>query len=294
MYDIHNFVLTQVYGRLQVIYLGSIMARKNIAYLTIFLAFILLQGCSSSPKVDPYQDWSAPAIFIQAETNLMERKYERAIEGYKSLDAQYPFGDYTEQAQLSLIYAHYELKELPASLSAADRFIRLHPRHKNVDYAYYMRGIIKSTESISTTSRVLPIDLTLRDPSGWQAAYSYFSEFLNRFPNSHYAPDARQRMIALRNDLAQYEINVANYYLERKAYLAAAARAHIVLKDFPQTPQHTEALMIMVMAYDNLGLPDLADKSYAVLELNDPEAAIFVREEEEADVCFFCRIFSIS
>lgn len=255
------------------------MARKNIWHFIIFLGILMLHGCSTDRKVDPYQDWSAPSIFIAAERNLMDDNYERAIEGYRSLDIQYPFGDYTEQAQLSLIYAHYRAKELPAALSAADRFIRLHPRHRHVDYAYYMRGMIKSTESISTTSRVLPLDLTLRDPSGWQAAYSYFSDFLNRFPDSYYAPDARQRMIALRNDLAQYEVNVGEYYLARKAYLAAIARATIVLKDFPQTPQHSDALAIMVMGYDGLGLDDLADKSYAVLALNDPERASWLVRE---------------
>jgi outer membrane protein assembly factor BamD len=256
---------------------------KNI-YITIFFALIaFLHGCSPSVKVDPYQDWSAPAIFVQAEENLMDDKYEQAIAGYQSLENQYPFGDYTEQAQLSLIYANFRADQLPAALSAADRFIRLHPRHPHVDYAYYMRGMIKSNESISTTSRVLPIDLTLRDPSNWQAAYTYYMEMLRRFPDSRYAPDARQRLIALRNNLAQYEINVAEYYMGRKAYLAAALRAHVVLKDFPQTPQHVDALAIMFKAYEGLGLTDLAEKSYKVLELNDPERAREVLEEDDED-----------
>lgn len=259
------------------------MERKNIYSIIILGLFTLLNACSE-PKTDRYQNWSAPAIYVQAEKNLMNHSYERAIDGYQSLEAQYPFGDYTEQAQLSLIYANYEANELPAALTAADRFIRLHPRHPHVDYAYYMRGIIKSAEGISTTSRVLPIDLTLRDPSNWQAAYTYFMEMLNRYPNSYYAPDARQRLIALRNNLAQYEINVAEYYMARKAYLAACARAQIVIKDFPQTPQRLDALAIMVEAYEGLGLYDLADKSYAVLKLNDPErAALFEMEEDEEE-----------
>lgn len=251
---------------------------KNIYLTTILGLFALLLGCSPSEKIDPYHDWSAPAIYVRAESNLMDNNYEKAIAGYQSLENQYPFGDYTEQAQLSLIYANYEADQLPAALSAADRFIRLHPRHPHVDYAYYMRGIIKSAESISTTSRVLPIDLTLRDPSNWQGAYTYFMEMLNRFPDSRYAPDARQRLIALRNYLAQYEINVADYYMARKAYLAAALRAHVVLKDFPQTPQRIDALAIMAKAYEMLGITELSEKSYAVLELNDPERAKEVRE----------------
>ncbi|MGA2654861.1 MAG: outer membrane protein assembly factor BamD [Gammaproteobacteria bacterium] len=250
-------------------------------YLTIICALLtFLYGCSPSEKIDPYQDWSAPAIYVQAERNLMEGRYEKAIEGYKSLENQYPFGDYTEQAQLSLIYANFRADQLPAALTAADRFIRLHPRHPHVDYAYYMRGMIKTSESISTSSRVLPLDLTLRDPSNWQAAYTYYMEMLNRFPNSRYAPDARQRLIALRNHLAQYEINVANYYMGRKAFLAAALRAQVVLKDYPETPQRIDALAIMAKAYEGLGLDDLAEKSYAVLELNDPERAEKVRSEE--------------
>lgn len=246
------------------------MLRLSLVRLfTIALLSTLLFACSSNTKKkDPYEDMAADVIYNKASVALNKGQYSKAVEAYESLDAQYPFGEYTEKAHLDIIYAYYRYNELPAAMRSADRYIRLHPRSPYLDYVYYMRGLIKYTESIGFAARYLPLDLTKRDSNNEQQSFGYFQEFLSLYPNSSYAPDARQRLVALRNNLAQQQLNVAEYYMRRKAWLAAANRAQGVVENFPQTPAIAQSLAVMVVAYDKLDMPDLAKQSRDVLELN--------------------------
>lgn len=240
-----------------------------IRLITVALLSTLLFACSSKgKKKDPYQDMSADVIYEKATTALNKGRYSKAVDAYESLDAQYPFGEYTEKSHLDIIYAYYRFNELPSAMRAADRYIRLHPRSQYLDYAYYMRGLIKYTESIGFAARYLPLDLTQRDSNNEQESFAYFQEFLTLYPNSPYAEDARQRLVALRNNLAQQQLNVAEYYIRRKAWLAAANRAQGVIENYPQTPAVNKSLAVMVVAYDQLDMPDLAKQSRATLELN--------------------------
>ncbi len=241
--------------------------------LTLALLSTLLLACSSKGKSkDPYNEMAAEAIYEKATLALKKGRYSRAVEAYESLDAQYPFGEYTEKAHLDIIYAYYRFNELPAAMRAADRYIRLHPRSPYLDYAYYMRGLIKYTESIGMAARYLPLDLTARDTNNGQEAFGNFQEMLSLYPNSPYAPDARQRMISLRNDLGQQQLNIAEYYMKRGAYLAAANRAQGVIENHPQTPAVNKSLALMVQAYEKLNMPEMAEESREVLRLNSPNA----------------------
>lgn len=244
-----------------------------IRFLMLILLSSLLLACSTKmKKSDPYQDMAAEAIYEKATTALKKGRYSRAVEAYESLDAQYPFGEYTEKAHLNIIYAYYRFNELPAAMRAADRYIRLHPRSEHLDYAYYMRGLIKYTESIGMAARYLPLDLTARDTNNAQESFGNFQELLSLYPNSLYAPDARQRMIALRNDLGQQQLNIAEYYMRRGAYLAAANRAQGVVENHPQTPAVNKSLELMAKAYDKLNMPVLAGDAREVLRLNRPDS----------------------
>jgi len=246
------------------------MLRSPLVRLfTVALLSTFLFACSSkAKKKDPYQDIAADVIYEKATVALNKGKYSKAVEAYESLDAQYPFGEYTEKAHLDIIYAYYRFNELPAAMRSADRYIRLHPRSPYLDYVYYMRGLIKYTESIGFAARYLPLDLTQRDSNNEQASFGYFQEFLSLYPNSPYAPDARQRLVALRNNLAQQQLNIAEYYMRRSAWLAAANRAQGVVEHYPQTPAVNKSLAIMVVAYDKLDMTDLAKQSQEVLQLN--------------------------
>lgn len=233
-------------------------------------SLLLLTACSSTdekgPKLTTEQDF-----YEASQKQLKSSQWDLAIQNLQALEENFPFGTYAEQAQLELIYAYYKNYDPDATQAAADRFIRLHPQHRNVDYAYYMKGLASFTEGRGLFERFMPTDLTQRDPGAARDSFAHFSLLLARFPNSPYAADAQKRMIYLRNLLARYEIHVANYYLKRGAYLAAANRGRYVVENFQQTPAMPDALAVMIQSYHLLGLADLEAQSAEVLKSNYPE-----------------------
>ncbi len=240
----------------------------------IILALCLaltLAACSNTPdRGDQPAESSEKEIYDAAQRFLDSGNYDLAVKNLQLLESRFPFGPYAEQAQLEIIYAHYRARETEAAIAAADRFVRLHPQHPNVDYAYYMRGLANYTEGEGLLERFIPTDMTQRDPGSAIQAFDDFRQLLQRFPNSNYAPDAKARMIFLRNRLARYEINVANYYFKRKAYLAAANRGRYVIENLPGSEAVPDALAVMVQAYRLMDMNDLAEQSLQVLRTNYP------------------------
>ncbi|MBB5188022.1 outer membrane protein assembly factor BamD [Zhongshania antarctica] len=228
---------------------------------------ILVAGCASGPD---RPEMSEREIYEAAQGYLKSKNFSLAVDNLQLLESRYPFGPYAEQAQLEIIYAYYRGGDNEAAVAAADRFVRLHPQHPKVDYAYYMRGLANYTEGEGFLERFIPTDMTQRDPGSTIQSFDDFRQLLQRFPDSEYAPDAKARMVQLRNRLARYEINVANYYFKRKAYLAAANRGRYVIENLPQTPAIPDALAVMVQAYLLLEMNDLADQSLMVLRKNYP------------------------
>ena len=249
---------------------GITIALRSALYTALLV--LALAGCSGNDEIDlPVgADSSEYELYQEAQRYLRNKNYDLAVRALQLLESRYPFGRYAEQAQLELIYAHYNNFEQEASIEAADRFIRLHPQHPSVDYAYYMKGLAAYTETQSIIEQWLPRDQTKRDIGFAREAFSEFAQLLARFPDSPYAPDARARMIHLRNLLARHEINVANYYFKRGAYLAATNRGRYVVENFPQTPAVADGLAVMVQGYTLMGLDTLAQDSLDVLVLNYP------------------------
>jgi outer membrane protein assembly factor BamD len=241
-------------------------------YILILLTVLALAACSSNDELpDMGADAGEQQIYEEAQRYLRNGNYDLAVRSLQQLEARYPFGKYAEQAQLELIYAHYGAYEHEAAVESADRFIRLHPMHPNVDYAYYMKGLSAYTANEDIFARFLPTDPTQRDTSQAREAFAEFAQLLSRFPDSPYAADAEARMIALRNLLARSEINIANYYLRRGAYLAAVNRGRYVVENFQRTPAVADGLAVMAQGYIFLGLDDLAEESIAVLAKNFPD-----------------------
>ncbi|MCL4122080.1 UNVERIFIED_CONTAM: hypothetical protein GTU68_010554 [Idotea baltica] len=209
-------------------------------------------------------------FYNTVQNDLKGGFWHTAIDNLEALEAQFPFGDYAEQAQLELIYARYKANEHETAIAAADRFIRLHPQHPNVDYAYYLKGLSSFAKSKGFFDQLLPTDETKRDPGSARNSFSTFSELLNRFPESPYAPDARKRMIYLRNILARHEIHAANYYFFRGAYLAAANRGRYVVENFQKTPAVPDGLAVMAQAYYLMQMNDLANDAATLLATNYP------------------------
>ena len=259
----------------------------QVKHLLLIATLALVAACSSKqPEVD--ESLSEVELYQQAQADLSNRSYTQAVAKLKALESRYPFGRYAEQAQLELIYAYYKNSEPEAAKSAADRFIRLHPQHANVDYAYYLKGLASFDQDRGLLARFLPLDMTKRDPGAARDSYNEFAQLTSRFPNSRYAPDAKQRMIYLRNLLAAYEIHVAHYYLRRQAYVAAANRGRYVVENFQETPAVGDGLAVMTEAYQRLAMDDLAATSLETLKLNYPdhpnlEGGKFVPYTEEAD-----------
>ncbi|MBT3145839.1 outer membrane protein assembly factor BamD [Neptunomonas phycophila] len=241
---------------------------------------VMASACSwfGSEKETP--DIPEEQLYSEAIQALEQDEYSNAVKKLELLEARYPFGRYSEQAQLELIYAYHKNYEPAAASAAADRFIRLHPSHENIDYAYYLKGLTAFEQDRTFLERYLPIDITQRDPGAALNSFESFSILLNRYPDSQYAPDARKRMIFLKNRLAQHEINVARFYMKRGAFVAAANRGRYVVENLKETPSVPEALIVMYQSYTELGMNRLAAKSKEVLATNYPDIPVKTYRQE--------------
>jgi outer membrane protein assembly factor BamD len=243
--------------------------KRFISALAVASSFALT-ACSTVDEEDALRG-TERGIYEQAQSHMRGDNYPMAVQKLQLLESRFPFGKYAEQAQLELIYAHYRSSDYAEAMAAADRFIRLHPRHENVDYAYYIKGLAAFTDGASIFDRFIPGDVANRDPGPALQSFGAFSELLSRFPNSNFAGDARARMVYLRNLLARHEIHVANYYFKRRAFVSALRRGQYVVENFPQTPAVADGLAVMIQAYESLGLDDQAAASLEVLTINFPD-----------------------
>ncbi len=252
-------------------FIPKIHTRTKPYLLAMLLSGLIvgLAGCASTPDdADDPEKWSVEKLYSEAKQALDANDFELAIEYFETLEAKYPFGRYAEQAQLDTAYAYMKFDEPDTAISSADRFIKLHPRHNNVDYAYYLRGLASSSKKDNPLDVVLPQDSSQRDPSSTKKSYDYFVELIKKFPNSRYIPDAMKRIGHLRNNLAVHEIHVARYYMKRGAFVAAANRAKYVIENYQRTPASRDALGVLVKAYTKLEMDDLAKDAQRVLDLN--------------------------
>ncbi len=236
--------------------------------LSIF-SLLLLSGCSTMSE-DETEGWTAEKFYQTAKEAIDNGDYLGAINYFTSLEARYPYGRYAQQAQLETIYAYYKSDEPASAVAAADRFIKLHPRHPNVDYAYYLRGLATFDQGLSALTKMIPSDKAQRDPASLRESFNYFRELVTRYPESRYVPDAVKHMTELRNTLARHELVVADYYMRRGSYLAAVNRAKYVLENYQRSTATPDALVLMVKAYRLMGIDDLANDALRVLEMNHP------------------------
>ena len=235
---------------------------------------VLIGACGLLPEEqDETKGWSAQKIYAEAKDNLDKANYEQAIKFYQKLESRYPYGRFAQQAQIEIAYAYYKDNEPLQAVVAADRFIKLHPNHPNVDYVYYLKGLANFNDDLGWSGYITGQDLSERDPKAAREAFDAFKELVTRYPGSRYAKDAVARMNYLLNALASHEVHVARYYMKRGAYVAAANRAQYALKTYPQAPANEEGLVILVKAYDALGMNDLRGDAERVLKKNFPDSA---------------------
>ena len=257
----------------------DIAMRLSISFLVLVLHGALLSGCGlNQEKADPTKDWSPQRIYSEAKSEIASGNNEKGIKLLETLQARYPYGRFAQQAQLDEAYAYYKSDEIPQALAAADRFIKLHPNHPNVDYAFYLKGLCNFRDDLGPLGFFSTDDLAERDPKAAKDSFDTFRELVTRYPESRYAPDAVKRMNYLVNALATHEVKVADYYFRRGAYVAAANRAQEAVNTYPQAPALEQALNIMVKSYSAMGLNDLATDANKVLQKNFP-ASKFLNEK---------------
>lgn len=242
--------------------------------MRMFLIIIVfaLAGCSffKGDEDSPAKNWTVERLYSEAKGALDSSDYKKAVQYFEFLETRFPFGVYGQQSLLDLAYAYYKTEDFDSSVSACDRFIRLYPQNPHVDYAYYLKGLGNFNRGRGFTERYLPIDLSQRDTGASLQSFRDFSDLAAKFPDSPYREDTEKRMVYLRNILAQNEVNIANYYMRRGAYVAAANRARYVVENYPRTPSVPDALVLMAKAYKIMQMDDLSNDALRVLELNYP------------------------
>jgi len=269
-----------------------ILRPKLLRLLALFMC-LLLSSCSllswfdskkGSHEDDEYINWTAQHFYQEAKKELMDGNYDKSVKLYEKLEARYPFDKLATQAQLEVAYAYYKKNESDSGLAAVDRFIKLNPTHPGADYAHYLRGLINYNKGRTFVDRFLPTDSSQRDPGAAREGMKDFNELIAKFPNSKYTVDAKKRVAAMRNNLAMYEINVADFYMRRRAYLAAARRCNEVLEKYPRTQAVPKALKIMEEAYRKLEMDELANDAARVYALNYGEGSKAISAENEPEL----------
>lgn len=246
--------------------------RSVVRLLLLSTLIALAAGCASQKEVEVLPE---ETYYDNARKAMDSGNFNEAEQNLDALETYYPFGRYAEQAQLDLIFARYQNLDLEGSRAAADRFMRLNPQSDHMDYALYMRGLASYNLDLGLAARYFPIDVAARNPGEQLQAFRDFSQLLNRFPDSEYALDARQRMIAVRNRMAELEIHAARYYIKREAYAAANNRARYVVENYPSSPSVEEALMILADTFRFLELKKGASDAIALLRQNFPDSDAF-------------------
>jgi outer membrane protein assembly factor BamD len=252
--------------------------KRTAALLALGLAVIA--GCGSNPEREAQSQ--PDVLYERARRSLNSQDYDTAIRVYEALAARYPFTDEARQARLDLIYAYYRSGESESAIDAADTFIRENPTHPRIDYAWYIKGLVDFERTPNALERLFGVDLAERPPTTARKAFDSLRTVVERFPKSEYAHDARQRMIHLRNRLADYEVHVANYYLRRGAYVAAAQRAKQAIEQYNGAPSMRDALEVLIAAYERLDLEELAKQTREVYRLNyegEPEQRTAARDK---------------
>jgi outer membrane protein assembly factor BamD len=247
--------------------------QKKLSVLVATCALLGLSACSLLPeKTDETKKWSASKLYDEAREEMDGGHYDAAIKLFEKLESNYPFGTYAAQAQMEIAYAHYKAQDAAEALAAVERFIKLHPNHPQVDYMYYLRGLINFNDQVGFLSFIYEQDPTERDPKATREAFAAFKALVDKFPNSKYAPDSIARMKYLVNAMAQYEVHVANYYYRRAAYLSALNRAQDAVNNYSDAPAREEALFIIARSYDKMGMLELRDDAQRVFVKNYPNS----------------------
>jgi outer membrane protein assembly factor BamD len=261
---------------------GSITPQKQITHhgggafgllLASICILLLLTGCAGSEgQKDDTDIWSESKLYSEATDKLNSGDFAKCGKYFEKLEARFPFGPYSQQAQINAAYCYWKANEQAQALVAIDRFLKLHQGSPTLDYAYYLKGLITFNDDLGWLGKFTGQDLSERDPRAAKEAFESFKTVVERFPDSKYAPDSLDRMRYIVNSLAEADVIVARFYYQRGAYLASANRAQLVIRDYDRAPAVEEALYLLTKSYEKLGMTQLSNDSARVFKLNFPES----------------------
>ena len=243
---------------------------KRIALALVLVAGLAQSACSTTEQVSP-ESSSAEQLYNSAKRSLNQGDFLTAVSTFETLGARFPFGNFTQQAQLDLAFAYHRQDEHDNAIATADRFIKLYPRSRSIDYAYYIKGLANFSRGGSALERLFPRDLSKVDQAWLRASYAEFDTLVKRYPDSKYTNDAIDRMRFLVNEMARHEYSTAQYYYKRGAMVAAVNRVKYLLDHFEQSDHSNNGLALMAAAYETLGQKDLQQDTLRVLALNQPD-----------------------
>ena len=246
------------------------MSKYNLSFVIVIM--VLFQGCTflETAQIDPYENMNEENLYAEGSIFLQNGDIPLAIAVFETLEAKYPFSTYSQQSILDLAYAYYDFGQKDETIAECDRFIDLYPNHPNLDYAYYLRALSNLEKEQPFFQDILGQDVSKYDVSRLKNAYDDFLFIANRFSDSKYADDAKNRLVFLRDSMAKHEVYIAKYYIKRGAYLASSERAKYMLEKYPGAPATKDALIVLIKSYNNLNLTDLAKVTADILVKNFP------------------------
>jgi outer membrane protein assembly factor BamD len=248
---------------------------NKIKLLTVFLCSLLLISCATKDlDGEFFKNYTAKQLLNFGETAIAKNNFKDSIKYFEAIDSLYPFDPEAQQGQLDVIYAYYKTEDYASANAAANRYINLHPVDQHADYAYYIKGVINFEKDRSLLQKVYTRKLAELDPTNLQEAFTNFEDLIKKFPKSIYAKNSAKHMLYIRNLLAEHELQIANFYFERKAYVAAVNRASYIVKHIGNAPQVPEALKLMIKSYRALGAANQANNALRILQLNFPNERV--------------------
>jgi outer membrane protein assembly factor BamD len=254
--------------------------RMRIAIVVIMMLF--LESCAifgPPTELDDTKGLSPERIYEKASERMTSNDYKKAVEYLKKLESRYPNSKFGAQAKLDMAYAYYKQEDAAQCVSTVERFIKIYPNHPNLDYAYYLKGVAYFKQR-GIVDKVTMQDISDRDPKVLRQSFLAFKDLLTLYPNTRYGKDATERMIYLKNKLADHELHVARHYMKVNAYVAALNRAKFVIETYPDSNFVEEALVISISAYDSLGMNDLKEDNLRILKQNYPNSSMFTKGKD--------------
>lgn len=243
----------------------------HIQFYIIFILTIntMITSCTTAhQKTNPISDYHT---YKKAQNQLKHKHYSESIQDLLNLQNLHLLNPYPQHIHLSLIYAYYKSNNLKLANNSIQHFLKLYPNYKNLDYVLYMHGIINMSldkNNMSFLKKHLNGYWDNFNSNYAETAFSSFSQVVQKYPHSQYYIDSYNRLIILKNRIADYELSIIKFYYQKHAYISVIIRSEKMLRYFSDTQATLQALHYMQKAYQHMHLPDQSEKIQQIISEN--------------------------